>query len=432
MPSISELAEVNPKRQLPVGLSMDEQVSFIPMGDLSEEGEWLSRQARPLKEVFAGFTPILEGDVLFAKITPCMENGKGTHARNLINGIGFGSTEFHVLRARPNISPRFIFHLSQSRRLRLAAEAHMIGSAGQQRVQKQFFDKYQVLEVPFSEQKKIAQILDTLDTQIRQTEALIVKLERIKQGLLTDLLTRGIDQNGQLRPAPDKAPHLYKDSSLGRIPKEWKITQLSHMAEVKGGKRLPAGHDYVSEKTPYKYLRVTDFFERDYSLHSLNNLSEATFSALKRYEIQPGDLYISIAGSIGYVGVHRPKDSAGIRTILTENAARIIVQTDDIPEFLALAMNAFSVQAQIEVEKGTGGGVPKLALFRIESLRVALPRPDEQASIIERATSIDRRISHEYRGLAKTKLKKAGLMDDLLTGRVRVTPLLGLKEQSTI
>src|SRR5690606_15758042 len=109
-------------------------VPFIPMTDVSESGRWTFKQSRPLKSVTAGFTAFEEGDVLVAKITPCLENGKGVHAVGLENGIGFGSTEFHVLRARMGNEPRFVFHLSQWRRFRRAAESQMVGSAGQQRV----------------------------------------------------------------------------------------------------------------------------------------------------------------------------------------------------------------------------------------------------------------------------------------------------------
>lgn len=96
--ALSAIAEINPKVRIPKEITGNDEVSFIPMGDVSESGDWITRQTRQLRSVTAGFTAFEEGDVLVAKITPCLENGKGAHAQGLRNGIGFGSTEFHVLR----------------------------------------------------------------------------------------------------------------------------------------------------------------------------------------------------------------------------------------------------------------------------------------------------------------------------------------------
>jgi len=175
--ALSTIAEINPGVRIPKDITGSDEVSFIPMSDVSESGDWTTHQTRPLRSVTAGFTAFEEGDVLVAKITPCLENGKGAHARALRNGIGFGSTEFHVLRARQGVEPRFVFHVTQSQRFRQAAERQMVGSAGQQRVQRQFFDEFLIRDFSSEEQIGISQILDTLDTAICETEALIDKLK---------------------------------------------------------------------------------------------------------------------------------------------------------------------------------------------------------------------------------------------------------------
>jgi len=270
---------------------------------------------------------------------------------------------------------------------------------------------------PLSEQRRIAEVLDTADEAIGQTEALMAKLKQMKQGLLHDLLTRGLDENGELRD-PVAHPEQFKDSPLGRIPRAWEIRQLRECADVRGGKRLPAGHAYADGETGFKYLRVTDFFERQIDWPGLENLEYATFLALQRYEIDPGDLFISIAGSLGHVGVLRPNGSQ--RIILTENAAKIIVRDGFVPEFLAVQINGTYVQRQIEAEKGTGGGVPKLALFRIEKLLLSRPSFDEQERIVSVLSAHEARIRAEEAYRDKLRLLKKGLMQDLLTGRVRV------------
>src|SRR5690606_33294240 len=134
-------------------------------------------------------------------------------------------------------------------------------------------------------------------------------------------------------------------------------------------------------------------------------------------------------GSLGYVGVYRVGDSKGIRTILTENAARLVPLCKIEPDFVAAYMNSNMVQDQVTAEKGTGGGVPKLALFRIEQFWLAWPDLEEQEAIAERLQSLDGKKMSEEALLRKLRLQKSGLMDDLLTGRVRVTPLLGEAER---
>lgn len=256
---LSTIAEVNPTVRIPTGLSGKDAVSFIPMGDVSESGHWTFKQIRPLKSVVAGFTAFNDGDILVAKITPCLENGKGAHAVGLENGIGFGSTEFHVLRARSGNAQRFVFHLTQWKKFRHLAEGQMVGSAGQQRVPRSFFDEFLVANFDLDEQSTIARILDTLDTTIRETDAIIAKLKSVKQGLLHDLLTRGLDENGELRPPQSEAPHLYKESALGWIPKEWKVATLDKVLEAIEAGKSPSCQDVRHSLENGVYLKLVQY-----------------------------------------------------------------------------------------------------------------------------------------------------------------------------
>jgi type I restriction enzyme S subunit len=363
---------------------------------------------------------LAEGDVLLVK------DGSTLGISNLVRKIPGPATvngSIAVLRCSDKLVPAFLHQLTKAYKFQKLISDKKSG-LGVPHLFQADLREFEI-PIPFNwEQLRIAEILDTLDTAIHETEAIIAKLKAIKQGLLHDLLTRGIDANGELRPPQSEALHLYKQSPLGWIPKEWECVRLSEKLGVFGGKRLPAGHAYAEHPTVFKYLRVKDFFERDYSLEELENLHERTFKALERYEIRSGQLFISIAGSLGYVGVHRADSNEGVRTILTENAARIVPSYALVPEFVAAYMNSNMVQCQVTAEKGTGGGVPKLALFRIEQFSLAWPENGEQLLIAERLRGIGKRISDEALLLRKLMLEKAGLMDDLLTGRVRVTPLL--------
>ena len=184
----SEIANVNPPTPA-TGLSPFNFISFIPMQDVDEEGNWVYRQTRKLINCSGGYTPFTEGDVLFAKITPCMENGKGCHAIDLVNGFGMGSTEFHVLRPKSNTSARFVFHWSLTKSMRIRALAYMTGSAGQQRVEAGFFNYFLIPIPPTHEQGLIANVIDGADSKIEASRNELKKLKTLKSGLQDDLLT---------------------------------------------------------------------------------------------------------------------------------------------------------------------------------------------------------------------------------------------------
>ncbi len=160
---LSEICHINPKKDS--NISDMTEVSFIPMSSVSEGGGIDVNQVKEFKEVRKGFTCFLDGDVLFAKITPCMENGKGTIAKNLKNGIGFGSTEFHVLRPRnKEIKSEWVYYLLHSKQFRNIAARNMTGTAGQKRVPSSYLENFRIPVPSLQEQKQIVKTLDTADT----------------------------------------------------------------------------------------------------------------------------------------------------------------------------------------------------------------------------------------------------------------------------
>jgi len=417
--SLSELSELNPNFQCPSTVELSDPVSFIPMGDVSDSGHWTTRRTRPLKSVRQGFTPFANGDVLFAKITPCMENGKGAHVMDLANGVGFGSTEFHVLRPKPGADARFIFHHTQHRELRFAAEAAMTGSAGQKRVPTEFFRKWKIYAPGKEEQARIAQILDILDTQIQKTETLIAKLEKIKEGVLYDLLTRGIDQKGQLRPAPDQAPELYREGGLNMIPINWRTASLRELSSIiiDGTHYTPT---YVESGVPF--LRVTNLHHRDINLSKFKYISEREHKILSaRCNPERGDILLSKNGTVGIakmvswdwdfsifvsLALIRFKDDSGI-----------------LPQFAELVINSPIVAKQIAVQSKQGT-VTNLHLEEIRKFTVPIPDLHEQQCIVSELSKLSTRINKEIDQHEKLLTLKQGLAEDLLSGRVRVTPLL--------
>ncbi len=161
---LGECCEINPKKVSDKRLASGMQVSFVPMTAVSENGAIKTAEKKTYDEVKVGFTYFAENDVLFAKITPCMENGKGAVAVGLCNGIGFGSTEFHVLRPiNGKSNPYWLYSLISFDTFRKDAATNMTGSAGQRRVPSMFLEKYKITLPPFELQNQFADFVHQVD-----------------------------------------------------------------------------------------------------------------------------------------------------------------------------------------------------------------------------------------------------------------------------
>jgi type I restriction enzyme S subunit len=181
---LRQFAEVNPSRVLNAD---DVEVSFVPMASVSEDGYLASPQIRNYGLVKKGFTSFKDNDVIVAKITPCFENGKAALVTKLINGIGFGSTEFHVVRAKTDSLPAFVFAQIYSELFRQQGKASMTGSGGQQRIPTTFVENYLLCVPSLAEQHRIADCLTTLDTHITAATRELDALKIHKKGLMQQL-----------------------------------------------------------------------------------------------------------------------------------------------------------------------------------------------------------------------------------------------------
>ena len=184
---------------------------------------------------------------------------------------------------------------------------------------------------------------------------------------------------------------------------------------------MPKGRPFAPSVTPYPYIRVCDFKDGSVDTSSLEYVLPEDREQICRYTISKEDIYISIAGTLGIVGTVPPElDGAQ----LTENAARIIINDKRYMnrDFVKIAMEAESCQAQFGRLKGIGGGVPKLALFRIEQVRLPLPNQQEQQEIVDVLESIGAYHSTLRARLDAGHRLKLALMSVLLTGELRVTP----------
>lgn len=267
-------------------------------------------------------------------------------------------------------------------------------------------------------QRRIAEILSTVDEAIEQTEALIAKYQQIKAGLMHDLFTRGVTPDGRLRHTRVEAPHLYKESPLGWIPKEWEVDNLSNLSHfITSGSRGWA--EYYSETGPL-FLRISNLTREhiNFRWDSVARVSLPNFGEGQRTAVLPNDILISITADLGIVGV--AGEGTG-EAYVNQHIALVRPKVEpEVSRFLGHFLSTVPVQKQF-LRLNDSGAKAGLNLPAVGKILVAKPLVDAET---KRITAIldktDQSIECYKREVAKLRQQKQGLMHDLLTGRVRV------------
>ena len=273
---------------------------------------------------------------------------------------------------------------------------------------------WKLLFPPMPEQRKIARILTTLDNLIEKTEALIAKYQAIKQGMMYDLFTRGMDEHGHLRPSYTEAPNLYKPSELGWIPKEWEVDLIDKVLEriIDYRGKTPAKTDSGIPLITAKNIRMgfVDTEPKEF-------IAERSFDSWMTRGIPlKGDVLFTTEAPLGNIAQITTDEKLAF-------AQRVIIlQTNKRMrnDFLKYVLMTDRPQRWIRM-KGTGSTVEGIKQSVFRRLPIAFPiEPEEQQEIVVKLDAIVRNSDREQEALHKYQLEKTGLMQDLLTGKVRV------------
>ncbi len=405
---LADVAEINPGRTKPEDDTTD--VTFLSMGDVSETGAVIRRQQRSYLEVAKGFTSFAEGDVLVAKITPCFENGKGAQATNLLNGIGFGSTEFHVIRANPDrVSARFLYWHTRSDAFRFEGEQRMVGSAGQKRVPTEFLKQYQLALPPLPEQQKIAAILTTVDDKLDLIARQISATQTLKQGLMQTLFTRGAgtpDAQGRWHPHT-----AFQDTELGRIPVPWTMRRLGDVAPLI---RRPVE---IDTSLSYPELGLRSYGKGTFHKPALLG---SMVGNKRLFEIKAGDLLLSnVFAWEGAVAVANPEDDGrfGSHRYITCKVDAALADTRYICRYLVTPAGTDKLSL---ASPGGAGRNKTLGLGALADIEIPCPSIEEQRKITMVLDSVDDKLTTLTTQQTHYQSLKRGLMQKLLTGQWRV------------
>jgi len=280
------------------------------------------------------------------------------------------------------------------------------------------------------EQRRIARILSTADAVIEKTQAAIAKYKAIKQGMLHDLFTRGIDtstacppdRRGKLRPKYQDAPHLYKQSKLGWIPKEWEVFRLeetTYYVDYRG--KTPPKSDFGVYLVTARNIKDGYI---DYEVSKEYIREDAFESAMSRGKAKIGDVLITTEAPLGNVAQIDKENIALAQRVIKYQGFENKLKNDFLGRFLMSDI----FQRQLYAN-ATGSTVLGIKGSRLHRLFICVPKPKEQESIVKRLISIEDKIQTEQNYLHKLQQIKAGLMADLLSGKKSLNlDLKGLKD----
>jgi type I restriction enzyme S subunit len=374
-------------------------IAFIPMELIPDSGIFARYELRALENV-RSFTFCRSGDLLLAKITPSLENGKqGLVPEDVPGGFALATTEVYPISCR-GIHSTFLFYVLKYPRFRNKIIASMIGTTGRQRASKESIKN---LVIPFSslpEQQQIASILSTIDDAIQKTDEVIAKTERLKKGMMKELLTKGIGHKE------------FKDTEIGRIPKEWKVGRVTDFCDVRTGGTPSMSHpEYFGGGI--KWIRSGDIHKKH--IYDVEGRITELGMINSNAKLLPKDIVL-----VALNGRGKTRGSVAILKVeaaCNQSIAAIVLQDKGDPEYLMYHLeNRYEELRNITGDKDRSG----LNLRIIGNLPVALPTPQEQQRIAVILSTIDEKLELFRKERAKLIRLKDGFMRELLTGKIRV------------
>jgi type I restriction enzyme S subunit len=357
---LSSVAQINPAVGV-LDLNGDDLVDFVPMAAIdADHSESVAQDFRPYEAVKRGYTGFKNGDVLLAKITPCFENGKISQVRTN-TGIGFGSTEFHVIRADATaLDPRYLVRFLRQDKIRIEGERRMTGSGGQRRVPKSFLEALQIFLPTLEEQRRIAAILDQADALRALRREALVQLDSLTQAIFIEMFGDPISN-------PQRLPTTLFAQLCTRI------TDGTHQAPT-----------WESEGIPF--LFISNIVDGEITYQTNKFISEETYHELtRRCAIEMGDVLYTTVGSYGNSAVVNSKRKFAFQ----RHIAHIKPEASKLNSlFCAAMLQSPGVRRQVDkIARGVAQKTVNLA--DLKRLLVFAPSLADQQSFATRIQAVE-------------------------------------------
>ncbi|WP_250461089.1 restriction endonuclease subunit S [Microbulbifer litoralis] len=383
---IGAVATINPR--LPKDIDPMQEVSFLGMASVSEEGQLLNEEPRILADVKKGFTYFERGDVLLAKITPCFENGKCLRSGKISREIGFGSTEFHVVRVdEGKLDAKYLFYMVWSDRFRFFGEKSMSGAAGQKRVSADFLRDYEIPLPHLKEQQRIATILDKADAIRRKRQQAIALADEFLRAVFLDMFG---DVGGD----------------------GWAVETIESIAKnEKGSIRTgPFGSQLLHSEfvdSGISVLGIDNAVDNRFRWGKSRFITREKYEQLSRYTVHPGDVLITIMGTCGRCAVVPENVPTAINT---KHLCCITLDEEKaLPEFLH-SYYLYHPMARSYLSKTTKGAIMDgLNMGIIKDMPFPLVPLDLQVAFV----AVKEKVSSLMGGLSESSTEDAELLGAL-------------------
>ena len=396
----------------------EEECTIVPMEAVTVKGDIDNSRKEKFENIMAGLTYFENGDVLFAKITPCMENGKGAYVKNIETRYGFGSTEFHVLRPTHRINGEFLYYCIFNTQYREFAALNMTGAAGQKRVPSKFLAYTRIYLPEIRQQFRIAGFLrkacTSIDTTIGIKQKQLETLEALKKSIINKAVTQGIDDSVEMK---DSGVHW-----VGKIPAHWKTIKLKRISQAQSG--LTLGKQYIGSLITRPYLRVANVQDGYLNLEDVTTILLPE-SVAKGTELKKGDVLMTEGGDLDKLGRGFLWEGQ-IENCLHQNHIFAIRPDKHKLKAEFLTFLTTSLYGRIYFE-ATGKKTTNLAstnMSKIKAFPIPLPPMNEQIFIVEflnqKTSEIQKLKKNIIKQIETLELYRKSIIHECVTGKRRV------------
>ena len=398
---VKHVGSINPSKNNPKTACLkDKLVVFLPMERVHTDGTIDQEIKLPCSQLKNGYTYFEENDILIAKVTPCFENGKIIFVKNLATPVGFGSTEFIVI--RPNlqkVAPRFLFYLLYNEPLRSIGKHFMTSAVGLKRVPTEFVENFPIPIPTEQEQIQIANFLDHktghIDELIRIKERRIELLQEQRITLINQAVTKGLDPNVEMKPSGVEW--------IGEIPGHWTISKVKHVFNSLDNLRIPLN----SETRGNMELKVYDYYG-----------ASGVIDKVENYIFDEPLILIGEDGANLYLR-STPLAFKATGKYWVNNHAHVLKPKCGNIDYLTNMLESLDYTHYI-----TGAAQPKLTSEHLMNIAVINPPPLEQTQIANflghKTQQIDELISEEQRKIELLKEYRQSLIFEAVTGKINV------------
>lgn len=419
--------QVNPRAPRLRALKPEDEVSFIPMDAVGEYGGLRLDQTKQIDEVGSGYTEFQDGDVVVAKITPCFENGKGALAQGLQNGVAYGTTELHVLRASPSLEQRYLFYLTISSLYRESGEAEMYGAGGQKRVPPEFNKDFRTPLPPLEEQQTISDFLDVqtakIDALLAKKRELIDKLKEKRTTLISRTVIRGLPPEAARAAGLDPHPPM-KNSGvewLGEVPEQWGVSRIKFIVSTPVTDGPHETPEILDEGIPFVSAEAINNGRIDFTKIRGHITEEDHRRYSKKYCPKLEDIYMvksgATTGRVAMVEDDRIfniwSPLAAIRCRSNLAFSRYVYNYMQSKEFQTAVQLSWSYGTQQNIGMGV-----------IQNLAVPLPSTTEQLLIADyldrEAVKIDQMVAKVEEAIDRLHEYRTALITAAVTGKINV------------